>query len=159
MRKEAMMTDNELGFLKTDIALIQKDIKQIERVFQKVDNAVGQLADIHKAQAVQENILENNEKRISVVEEKLIKHHEDEITFRKELNTKLEDMKTTAQVERERRHKELLSSIETLNKSMSDKLEKQDKRITALENWRWYVLGMAVVVIFIASNIPWASFF
>lgn len=159
------MTDNELGFLKTDIALIKKDVKQIERVFQKVDNAVDQLAEIHKAQAVQENILENNEKRISVVEEKLIKHNEDELAFRKELNIKLEDMRNTAQIERERRHKELLTSIENLNKSMSEKLEKQDqklekqdKRIVALENWRWYLLGAGAVLIFIVNKISWTSF-
>jgi exonuclease VII large subunit len=160
------MTDNEMGTLKTDIALIQKDLKQIERVFQKVDNAVEQMAEIHKAQAVQENILENNEKRISLVEEKIIKHNEDEIAFRKELNTKIEDMRTNANIERERRHKELLSSIENLNKSMTEKLEKQEKKIEkqdmkiqALENWRWYILGIGAVILFILNKLPWASFF
>ena len=42
------MTDNEINSLKTDIALIQKDVKQIERVFTKVDNAVGQMSEILK---------------------------------------------------------------------------------------------------------------
>ena len=56
------MTDNEVNSLKTDIALIQKDVKQIENVFQKVDTAVSQMADIYKSLAVQENILEHNEK-------------------------------------------------------------------------------------------------
>jgi len=153
------MTDNEMNSLKTDIALIQKDVKQIERVFQKVDNAVQQMAEIHKALAVQENILENNEKRISIVEDKLIKHNEDELVFRKELNSKLEDMKTVSQIERERRHKEVLESIEKLNKNMSEKLDKQDKRISALENWRWYLLGIGAVLLFILNKIPWAALF
>jgi hypothetical protein len=153
------MTDNEMNSLKTDIALIQKDVKQIERVFQKVDNAVQQMAEIHKALAVQENILENNEKRISIVEDKLIKHNEDELIFRKELNSKLEDMKTVSQIERERRHKEVLESIEKLNKNMSEKLDKQDKRISALENWRWYLLGIGAVLLFILNKIPWAALF
>jgi hypothetical protein len=153
------MTDNEMNTLKTDIALIQKDVKQIERVFQKVDHAVEQMAEIHKALAVQENILENNEKRITTVEDKLIKHNTDELEFRKELNQKLEDMRTNAQIERERRHKELLESIEKLNKSMSEKLDKQDKRISALENWRWYLLGIGAVLLFILNKIPWAALF
>jgi hypothetical protein len=153
------MTDNEMNSIKTDIALIQKDVKQIERVFQKVDNAVQQMAEIHKALAVQENILENNEKRISIVEDKLIKHNEDELVFRKELNSKLEDMKTVSQIERERRHKEVLESIEKLNKNMSEKLDKQDKRISALENWRWYLLGIGAVLLFILNKIPWAALF
>ena len=80
------MTDNEVNTLKTDIALIQRDVKQIEIVFQKVDNAVSQMSDIHKSLAVQENILEHNEKRLDTLEEKLIKHTEESTEFQKELN-------------------------------------------------------------------------
>ena len=153
------MTDNEVNTLKTDIALIQKDVKQIEIVFQKVDNAVSQMSDIHKSLAVQENILEHNEKRLDTLEEKLIKHTEESIEFQKELNVKIEDMKVTAQVERERRHKELMESIEKLNGSVSSKIEKQDERITALENWRWYIIGVSAVIIFIITLVPWGTFF
>jgi len=153
------MTDNEVNTLKTDIALIQKDVKQIEIVFQKVDNAVSQMSDIHKSLAVQENILEHNEKRLDTLEEKLIKHTEESVEFQKELNVKIEDMKVTAQVERERRHKELMESIEKLNGSVSSKIEKQDERITALENWRWYIIGASAVIIFVITLVPWGTFF
>jgi len=154
-----MMTDNEVNTLKTDIALIQRDVKQIEIVFQKVDNAVSQMSDIHKSLAVQENILEHNEKRLDTLEEKLIKHTEESIEFQKELNVKIEDMKVTAQIERERRHKELMESIEKLNGSVSSKIEKQDERITALENWRWYIIGVSAVIIFVITLLPWGTFF
>ena len=153
------MTDNEVNTLKTDIALIQKDVKQIEIVFQKVDNAVSQMSDIHKSLAVQENILEHNEKRLDTLEEKLIKHTEESVEFQKELNIKIEDMKVTAQIERERRHKELMESIEKLNNSVSNKIEKQDERITALENWRWYIIGASAVIIFVITLVPWDTFF
>jgi len=153
-----MMTDNEVNTLKTDIALIQKDVKQIEIVFQKVDGAVTQMADIHKSLAVQENILEHNEKRLDTLEEKLLKHTEESTEFQKELNIKIEDMKVTAQVERERRHKEVMESIEKLNGSVSDKIEKQDDRITALENWRWYIIGASAVIIFVITLVPWKNF-
>lgn len=153
------MMDNEMNVLKTDIALIQKDIKQIERVFQKVDHAVVCMSEIHKALAVQENILENNEKRITVVEDKLIKYNADELAFRKELNHKLEDMRTNSRIETERRHKELLESIEKLNKNMTEKLDNQDKRISALEHWRWYLLGIGAVLLFILNKIQWVALF
>jgi len=153
------MTDNEVNTLKTDIALIQRDVKQIEIVFQKVDNAVSQMSDIHKSLAVQENILEHNEKRLDTLEEKLIKHTEESVEFQKELNIKIEDMKVTAQIERERRHKELMESIEKLNGSVSSKIEKQDERITALENWRWYIIGASAVIIFVITLVPWGTFF
>jgi hypothetical protein len=42
---------------------------------------------------------------------------------------------------------------------MSEKLEKQDARIQALENWRWYILGIGAVLLFILNKIPWALLF
>jgi DNA repair ATPase RecN len=153
------MTDNEINSLKTDIALIQKDVKQIETVFRKVDNAVCQMTEILKTIAVQENILENNEKRVTTLEETIKKHNDEEVQFRKELTTKFDDMKETSQKERERHHRELLDSIENMNKNMSEKLETQDKRIQALENWRWYILGIGAVLLFLVNKLPWAILF
>jgi len=153
------MTDNEISSLKTDIALIQKDVKQIERVFTKVDNAVEQMSEILKTIAVQENILENNEKRVTSLEETIKKRNDEEEQFRKEFARKLDDMKETSQKERERHHRELLESIENLNKSVNDKLDNQDKRIRSLENWRWYLLGIGAVLLFIVNKLPWEAFF
>ena len=153
------MTDNEINNLKTDIALIQKDVKQIERVFKKVDDAVGQMSEIFKTIAVQEMVLENTERRIFSIEEGFKKNTVEEEAYRKELNLKLEDMKDTANKDRDRRHRELLDSIENLNKNMGEKLDKQDKRIQTLENWRWYVLGIGLVIVFILNKIPVATLF
>jgi DNA repair ATPase RecN len=159
MRK-ARMSDNEtINSIKTDVALVQKDVKQLERVFVKVDTAVDQMSEVLKTIAVQENILENNERRIVTLEESLRKHNEQEEAFRKEFNRKFEEMKEAEQKERERRHRELLESIENLNKNMTDKLEKQDKRIQTLENWRWYILGIGAVILFILNKLPWALLF
>lgn len=153
------MTDNEINSLKTDVALIQKDVKQIERVFKKVDDAVGQMSEILKTMAVQDMVLENTERRVFSIEESFKKNTVEEEAFRKELSLKLEDMKETANRDRDRRHRELLDSIENLNRNMGEKLDKQDKRIQTLENWRWYVLGIGLVIIFILNKIPVTTLF
>ena len=153
------MTDNEINSLKTDVALIQKDVKQIERVFKKVDDAVGQMSEILKTMAVQDMVLENTERRVFSIEESFKKNTVEEEAFRKELSLKLEDMKETANRDRDRRHRELLDSIENLNRNMSEKLDKQDKRIQTLENWRWYILGIGLVIIFILNKIPVTTLF
>ena len=153
------MTDNEINSLKTDVALIQKDVKQIERVFKKVDDAVGHMSEILKTMAVQDMVLENTERRVFSIEEGFKKNNSEEETFRKELNLKIEDMKETANRDRDRRHRELLDSIENLNRNMGEKLDKQDKRIQTLENWRWYVLGIGLVIIFILNKIPVTTLF
>ena len=146
------MTDNEVNTLKTDVALIKKDIKQIERVFDKVDHAVSDMAELHKIAAVQETILENAERRIENLEDTFIKHTEEELEYRKELNKTLTDMKEDAQKQRERRHKEVLESIQNMHKAVSEKLNVQDKRIRALENWRWWILGASAALIFILTR-------
>ena len=153
------MTDNEINSLKTDVALIQKDVKQIERVFKKVDDAVGQMSEILKTMAVQDMVLENTERRVFSIEESFKKNIGEEEAFRKELNLKLEDMKDNANKDRDRRHRELLDSIENLNRNMGEKLDKQDKRIQALENWRWYILGIGLVIVFILNKIPVTTLF
>ena len=153
------MTDNEINSLKTDVALIQKDVKQIERVFNKVDDAVGQMSEILKTMAVQDMVLENTERRVFSIEESFKKNNLEEEAFRKELNLKIEDMKETANRDRDRRHRELLDSIENLNKNVGEKLDKQDKRIQALENWRWYILGIGLVIVFILNKIPVTTLF
>ena len=93
------------------------------------------------------------------MEEKILKHAEESAEFQKDLNVKIEDMKVTAQQERERRHKEVMESIEKLSGSVTDKIQKQDDRITALENWRWYILGASAAIIFIITKFPWDAFF
>ena len=146
------MTDNEVNTLKTDVALIKKDINQIERVFDKVDHAVGDMAELHKIAAVQETILENAERRIETLEDTLIKHSEEEAAYRKELNKNLEDMKVDGQTQRERRHKEVMESIQNMHATLSSKLEVQDKRIRALENWRWWILGVSAALVFVLTR-------
>jgi F0F1-type ATP synthase membrane subunit b/b' len=146
------MTDNEVNALKTDVALIKKDIKQIERVFDKVDHAVSDMAGLHKIAAVQETILENAERRIENLENTFIKHTEEELEHRKELNKTLSDMKEDAQKQRERRHKEVLESIQNMHTSVSEKLDLQDKRIGDLENWRWWIIGVSAALIFVITG-------
>jgi F0F1-type ATP synthase membrane subunit b/b' len=146
------MTDNEVNTLKTDVALIKKDIKQIERVFDKVDQAVGEMSQLHKIAAVQDTILENTERRIETLENTFIKHTEEELEYRKELNKTLSDMKEEAQRQRERRHKEVLESIQNMNSTLSSKLDVQDKRINDLESWRWWIIGASAALIFVITG-------
>jgi len=170
MRGVLPMSDNEINSLKMDLALIKRDVKQIEVVFQKIDSNVAQMTDVLRTLAVQESILTQNEKKIDRVEEKLISHGEDEEQFRKELSRKLEDMRCFAQKERDRQHREIMDSIEKLRVSFNDKIKEQDKKIeqgikdtnermTIIERWKWYVGGALAIISFIAAKISWSSFF
>lgn len=150
---------NEINSVKTDIALIKKDISQIEKVFKKVDDAISQMSDILKSIAIQETRLESNEKRVSNVEQQILAHIKNESKARKELEEDIMSIKEDAREDRERRHKELIQHLNDMNASLNIKLDNQDKRINALENWRWYIIGASAVIILIVSKFPWSSFF
>jgi CHASE3 domain sensor protein len=153
------MTESEMNSVKTDIAVIKRDINQIEKVFKKVDDAIGQMSEILQALAVQETILENNEKRISLVEQRILAHMETEEKLRRDLEEDISSIKKDAQEDRDKRHKELLECLNNMNQSLTEKLDNQDKRIRALENWRWYILGIGVVIVFILTKFPWTILF
>ncbi len=146
------MTDNEVNTLKTDVALIKKDINQIDRVFNKIDTAIEDMSELHKIAAVQETILENTERRLTSLEDNFVKHGEEELEFRKDLNKSLNEMKEDAQKQRERRHKEILETLQEMSSNLNTKLEVQDKRIRALENWRWWILGASAALVFILTR-------
>lgn len=152
----AKETDNSL---ETDIALIKKDIRQIERVFKKVDDAIAQMSEILRDLAVQETVLENNEKRLELIEQKLILHTEEEKTMREEFRKELKEIKEGQNAAREARHKELIQTITNMHQDLNSKLEKQDKRIRDLENWRWYMLGIGAVLFLLVTKFPWALLF
>jgi chromosome segregation ATPase len=153
------MTDNEINTIKTDVAVIKRDITQISQVYKKVDDTLEQISEISKSLAVQEKTLENDARRITLLEENLVKHNNDEAEFRKELSKRLDDMATKIEADRDARHKQMMDAIEKMSDTLNAKLEEQDKRIASLEGWRWYAAGITAVIVLIISKIPWTSLF
>jgi rubrerythrin len=154
-----MIPDSNQTSVETDIALIKHDIRQIERVFKKVDDAISQMSEILKTIAVQETILENQEKRLSIVEQKMILHITEETRARDEFKKELQDIKESNRDDREKNHKELMSVLTNMHADINTKLEKQDKRIRDLENWRWYMIGIGAILLLIITKFPWAALF
>lgn len=153
------MTDNELNTVKTDIALIKRDIAQISHVYKKVDDTLEHMADVIKTLAVQEKTLENDARRITILEENFVKRNQDEVEFRKEHNKKLEEMITKIEADRDSKHRQMIEAIDKMSSSINKRLDDQDKRIASLEGWKWYVAGIAAVIMIIVNKIPWSSFF
>jgi uncharacterized phage infection (PIP) family protein YhgE len=161
------MTDQ--SDLRTDIALIHKDIAQIEKTLGKLDSTLEKIAGISKTLALQERIVENHEKRLDEIDDKISLHHKEEEDFRKQLQKQIqelsesnrdyiEDFKTANASEREMRHKEVIASIESLRIELKEKNKEQDGKIAALENWRWWVMGVGVAVTTIVT-LAWKTFF
>jgi septal ring factor EnvC (AmiA/AmiB activator) len=160
---------NELNEVKTDIALIKRDIAQIEKFFVKLDNSIDAITSISKTIAIQERIVENHEKRLDDIDAKITQHHKEEEEFRKKLQEQLSDinkanqvyideMKAVSTAEREKRHKEVMSSIANIRDELIKKNEEQNKRISAIEQWKWWSMGVGAAIVTIGTLI-WKTLF
>lgn len=161
------MTDQ--SDLRTDIALIHKDIAQIEKTLGKLDSTLEKIAGISKTLALQERIVDIHEKRLDEIDEKISQHHKEEEDFRKELQKQIQElgeanrkyideMKLINTVEREARHKEMMDSIDTMRRELLAKNKEQDDKISTLENWKWWIMGIGVAGTALIS-FAWKAFF
>lgn len=160
--------EKELNHLKTDIALIKNDIKQIERFFNKVDEAMEQMVSLAQDIAVQQKVLEtfdnklesletkfDNQSRINVEARFAFKEELDDHKYRfkeamangmKAAQEKHADYNAKQREWMEERSERTLTAINTLTKELNMKIDEQDKRIRALENLKWWVLGAVAVI-------------
>jgi hypothetical protein len=146
---------DDYNSLKTDVEIIKRDINAIQGFSVKIDDAIEKMAEvsnsISKMLIVHENKLSNHDQMIDGIKLAMSERKND---FEKQvelLHTRITSMKDENHLEREKYHKELLAAL----KDIADTQSKLDRRITALEQWKWYVLGAAAVLGFIISEVPW----
>lgn len=156
--------------LKTDVALIQKDLKQIERFFAKFDTALEAMSDMSQKVAVQGEILKNTTEKLQSLEIKITEHKQDDIARTKMLSDRLEEHRKSAYADHERlakdsaanrkeRNEEIMTQLSKMNGALDAKLTKLDDRITMLEQWKWWIMGLGAVIVFVAANIKWTGLF
>ena len=149
--------EKELNHLKTDIALIKNDIKQIERFFNKVDEAMEQMVSLAQDIAVQQKVLETFDNKLESLETKFDNQSRINVEARfafkeamangmKAAQEKHADYNAKQREWMEERSERTLTAINTLTKELNMKIDEQDKRIRALENLKWWVLGAVAVI-------------
>lgn len=154
----------ELQEMKTDIALIKADIKQLNRFFTKVESSIDMMSELSKITAVQQEALKNTVDKVEDLDVMLAEHRKEESARTKAIHQRLEEYRKSSyndhdrlakenQVSREKRHAEIMEEIKDINTKMLKKLESQDKRIQGLENWRYYMMGMGAVLLFLLAKV------
>jgi hypothetical protein len=164
-----MSEDNDTS-LKTDVALIKKDLKQIERFFGRFDTALASMADISQKVAVQGEILKNTVEKINELGDMVIQHKKEDIAAVENINTRLEEHRKSAYADhdklakesaenRKERNEEIMVQLAKMNGALDKKMTSMDDRIKLLEQWKWYIMGLGAAVIAIAANIQWNTLF
>jgi predicted solute-binding protein len=151
----ATTTTKELAI---DLELLKKDVDSMSNLMGKLDTAIDKLTSVA-----------NSLDRVIAVHESRLEYHEE---VDKELFSLIEDRRKEANLQYEVLHKrigdmrqDLEDSLETSIKEMmqeiKDMKQKGDEhhkdvaeRLTKLEMWKWYVIGMATLAGFIFSMLP-----
>lgn len=155
---------DELQEMKTDIALIKADIKQINKFFSKVESSIDMMSDLSTQVAVQQEIIKNTVDKLEDLDNIVEEHRKEETARTKAIHQRLEDYRKSAyddhlrlseenKKSRDVRHAEMMAEIRSNNEVIMRKMDEQNKRIRSLENWKYYLAGMGAVVMFLLAKV------
>ena len=86
------------------------------------------------------------------------------------LNDRLEEYRASARDDHQRladhnaekrntSHNELMAKLDSMEKSLHSRINDQTKKINALENWRYYMMGVGAVMMFLLAKFNWPNLF
>lgn len=159
-----MEMDNNIN---TDVELLKKDVSQIYFLLPKLDTAIDKITEmssgISKMLAVHEEKLANQDQRITDLAEYNQRKRYEDRDIQEAFNKKLEQITLENKNDRRENHKEIMKALADLKEDIHKRIEevkndtKEDislikNRLTVLEKWRWYMMGIAAVIGFILSK-------
>ena len=161
-----MSTDADF---KTDIALIKKDVKQIEKFFDKVDSVITEMSDITKSLAVQQQILEHFSSKIEEIDDRMEEHKSEDVRRSDVLHKRLTEYRNSSKEDHKRlsdqsaenrklRNQEIMTELGKLNGNLETRMddlkrstEDQEDRLRKIENMKWWLIGAAAGLTFVIN--------
>lgn len=161
---------DDLSELKTDLALIKKDVKQIEKFFNKFDAALEAMAEVSQKVAVHGEILKNTADNLEYLEERIEQHRLEDMKRSDMMSERLEEYRKSSREDHQRlsdqnaqnrkeRNEEIMRELSKMNGSLDKRLNELEAKTSRLENFKWYIAGISAVVVLLASQIQWAPLF
>jgi len=134
--------------LETEVALVKNDVNQIGQLFSKLETALDKITDVSnnigQILAVHEQRLKDGEihfdelkKEMEQAEDKFDDEVKD-LHSRLTTNTREIEQKMSNEIDK------VLEAIKDLKLHLGDKQSKLEDRLTALERWRWILLGIVI---------------
>lgn len=154
----------------TDIALIKADLKSMNKFFGRVENSLEMMTELSKNVAVQNEILDNTKEKLEDVERLCEDTKRTDELRMNVLSDRLEEYRRSSRADHEKlaahnaekratSNKEILEKLEQMEGQLHNRINDQTKRINALENWRYYMMGVGFVIILLVARINWPSLF
>jgi S-adenosylmethionine/arginine decarboxylase-like enzyme len=154
----------------TDIALIKSDIKQIQKFFNKVEDSMDMMVDLSKNVAVQNEVLEFTKEKLDDVEKLCEETKRTDELRMNVLSDRLEEYRRSSKDDHQRladhnaakrsdNVKEILESLDRMERAVHQRINEQQKKINHLENWRYYIMGVSAVIMVFIAKWSWPDMF
>tara|TARA_E500000178_G_scaffold355122_1_gene426577 strand:- start:2581 stop:3084 length:504 start_codon:yes stop_codon:yes gene_type:complete len=152
----------------TDVALIKKDIKQIETFFAKYEYIIEKSGDRDKSIAVQHEILNNVAEKIENLDIKIEQNKYETAKDLAIVHDRLEQYRSSSREDHQRlseysmasrkdRNAEIMEALSKLNGNLDKRISDMEARVNTLNQWKWYVAGIGAVLVFIATKIDFTT--
>jgi len=161
---------DEITEMKTDIALIKKDVQNIQRFFAKVETSLDMMADLSKKVAVQDEVLKNTIDKLEDLDTMVQDHRIEDQERSQRMMDRLEEYRSAAYkdhqrladhtaTKREKHNQLLIDEIRAMRQMMEEKLEEQDEKIEDLNRWKYYAMGAIGLAMFVMVEMNWQIVF
>ena len=156
--------DKSISSVITDVALIKKDIKQIEKFFSKYEYIIEKSGDRDKRIAVQHEILNNVAEKIENLDIKIEQTKFDTAKDLAIVHDRLEQYRSSSRDDHQRlsdsnarhrteRNAEIMEALSKLNGNLDKRISEMEGKVTSLDRWKWYMMGMGAIIIFIVTKL------
>lgn len=138
-----MAVETELEVLKSVVNKLDSSLEKIS----EVSNSIGRLLAVHDERIDQlEKVSEKRSDDVKELHSRITTQTREIVEKIAALEKNIEDkIKDSDKIAKDA-HKNIETGVQT-------EITKLDTRIATLEKWRWYVLGAAAVIVFIAGNL------
>jgi small-conductance mechanosensitive channel len=143
--------------LETEVALIKHDVNQIGSLFVKLETAlekigdvsqnIGQMLAVHESRL---NYADEKQEEVLIALERAKKETDNDI---KELHSRMTTTTRELKQEMSKDIDKVLDSIKDLKAHVVNKTERLENRISALERWRYILLGAITLAAFVVPAI------
>lgn len=151
--------------IETEVEVLKSVVNKLDQSLEKISQVsddIGKLLAVHDAKITQ--LVKESDIRTDDVKD----INNRIATQTKEILSKIEDMELGIEIKMAEnsvasrdQHKEIQNEIKldiaNIEKSNKDSFKALDARVTVLEVWRWYILGVVAVLLFLFSNLNTVS--
>ena len=137
---------------------LETEVEVLKNVVSKLDTSIEKIAqvsnDIGRILAVHDQRLDSLEKNSDARGNDIKELHSRISTGMREIADKIDDMEDRIDLKLRESAYNSTKQHELIQKEIQEDLSKLSKRITVLENWRWWVLGAAAAFGFVIAKMP-----